>query len=128
MLRGFDNFLLSLADKVTTGRYNFVSLIVKVVLVELVFALSAPAADKAQYFVHLIFNSTLQLINGNSSDLQKLLKYFNGTAIVRFFRIPLAWFASWVTVVSNNLALHSKDLKLSSLTIYALKLVASSSK
>ena len=29
-------------------------------------------------------SSTLQLINGISNDLQKLLKYFNGTAIFTF--------------------------------------------
>ena len=40
------------------------------------------AADKAQYFIHLSFNSPLQFINGISSDLQKLLKYFNGAAVV----------------------------------------------
>ena len=45
-----------------------------------------PAADKTHYFVHLSFNSTLQLINGISSDLQKLLKYFNGTTIVAFLK------------------------------------------
>ena len=30
----------------------------------------------------------LQLINGISSDLEKLFRYFNGTAIVAFFSIP----------------------------------------
>ena len=82
------------------------SLIVKIILLETAFALSAPAADKTQYFVNL--NSTLQLINGISSDHQKLLKYFNGTAIVAFFRISFAQSAS---VFSNNLALYLKDLK-----------------
>ena len=56
------------------------SLIVKIILSPL------PAADKTHYFVHLSFNSTLQLINGISSDLQKLLKYFNGTTIVAFLK------------------------------------------
>ena len=51
-----------------------------------------PAVDKIQYFVHLSFNSTLQLINGISSDLQKLLKYFNGTGIAAFLKIQLAAF------------------------------------
>ena len=49
------------------------SLIVKIILLELAFALSAPAADKTQFFVHLLFNYTL--------------KYFNGTVIVEFSRI-----------------------------------------
>ena len=74
MLRSFDNFLLPLFDKVMTEKYNFVSLIVKIVLLGVVFVLSAPVPDKAQYFVHLRFSSTLQLINGISSELQKLLK------------------------------------------------------
>ena len=56
------------------------SLIVK--LSELSSLLSAAAADKTQYFLHLSFSSTLELINGISSDLRKLLKRFNGTAIV----------------------------------------------
>ena len=53
-------------------------------------AFYVPAADKTQYFVHL--SSTLQLINGISSNLQKLLKYFNDTAIVAFLKIPFAPF------------------------------------
>ena len=96
MLKSFDNFLLSLADKVATGTYNFVSLMVKRNLLALVFSLilfSLPAADKAHYFVHLSFNSTLQLINGISNYLQKLPKYFNGTTIVAFLKLPLAAFA-----------------------------------
>ena len=81
------------------------SLIVKIILLELTFALSAPAADKTQYFDHLSFNFTLQLIDGISSDLQKLLKYFNGTAIVEFLKILFALSAS---VSSNSLVLYSK--------------------
>ena len=82
-------------DKVTTGTYNCVSLIVKLMLLALsalAISLSLPSAEKTQYFVHLSFNSTLQLINGISSDLQKLLKYFNDAAILAFFRIPSAAF------------------------------------
>ena len=44
--------------------------------------ISLPAAEKAQ---HLSLNSVFELINGISNDLQKLHKYFNGTAIVAFF-------------------------------------------
>ena len=73
-----------------TGTYNFVSLTVKIILLELASLLSAPDAVKAQYFDRLSFNYILQLTNGISSDLQKLLKYFNGTAVVTFFRILLA--------------------------------------
>ena len=81
---------MSFAYKVIAGTYNFPPLIVKIILLSLPLVLSALAADKTQYFVYLNFNSTLQLVNGISSDLQKSLKYFNGTVIVAFFRIPLA--------------------------------------
>ena len=102
---------MSLADKVTTGTCNFVFLIVKIILS----TLSAPAADKTQYFVH--FNSILQLLNGITSNLQTLLKYFNGTAIVAFLKIP---FVPSAAVFHNNLALYLKDLKSSPLAISAL--------
>ena len=88
---------MSLADKVTTGTYNFVSLIVQIILLALsalAISLSLPVADKAHYFAHQSFNSTLQLINGISSDLQKLLKCFNGTTIAAFLKIPLAAFGA----------------------------------
>ena len=105
---------MSLADKVLTETNNFVSLIVKTILLRLAFALSLPAADKTQYFVHLSFNSTLQWINGISSDLLKLLIYFNDTAIFAFLEIPSASFGlGWATVSPNNLALYLTDLKLS---------------
>ena len=118
-------------DKVTTGTYKFVSLIVKIILLELKLLslspwYSLPSADKTQYFAHLIFNFTLQLINAISSDLQKLFKYFNGTATVAIFRIPLAAFgAGLATVFSNNSVLYLKDLKLL-LAVSALKSVVSS--
>ena len=69
------------------------------------------------------FNSTFQLINGISSDFQNLLKYFNSTTIVAFFKILFALLGS---VFPNNLVLYLKDLKLLSLAISVLKLVASS--
>ena len=88
---------------------------VKQILLDLSLAFTAPAA--------------LQLLNSISSDLQKLLKYFNGTAIVAFLKILLVWFgAGWTpvfsnnlaTVFPNNLALYFKDLKLSVFAISAL--------
>ena len=80
---------MSLADKVTTETYNFVSLIVKIILLEpLLLTLSTPAADKTLYLFPLSFSSTLQLINDISNDLQKLLESFNGTAIVAFLKNP----------------------------------------
>ena len=97
------------------------SLIVKIISLEIAFGLSAPAADKPQYFVQISFNSTLQWINGISSDLQRLLKYFNGTAIVTFLKIA---FALSLSMFSNNLVLYPKYLKLLLLSTSALKLVA----
>ena len=115
---------MSLAHKVTTGTNNFLSLIVKFIVPEfllllllLLLLLSVPAAGKTQYFADLSFNSTFYLINGISSDLPMLRKYFNGTAI------PLAPSAS---VFFSNLALYMKDLKLLVFAIFALKLVVSS--
>ena len=46
------------------------------------------------YLQHLCFSFTLQLINGISNDLSKLLKCFNGTATVAFFRIMLTAFGA----------------------------------
>ena len=93
----------------TTGICSFVSLIVKIKLLALASSLilfSLPVTIKTPYFVHVSFSSTLQLINGVSSNLQKLLKYFNGTAIVAFLKIPLVAFgAGLATVFPNNLAL-----------------------
>ena len=98
----------------------------KIILLGLAFALSLPGADKRPYFVHLSFKFTLQLINGISSDLQKLLKYFNSTAIGAYFRILLELFgAGWTTVFPNNLALYLNDLKLLVFLILFLILVAS---
>ena len=90
------------------GTYKFVSLIVNIILLRSAFLLSLPAANKTQYFVRLNFSSTLQLINGILSDLQKLIKHFHDTAIIAFFRIP---FATSVLVFSNNLFLYLKELK-----------------
>ena len=116
---------MSLADKVTTGTYNVVSLKVKLVLSSLTLALSLPAGDKTQQLNHLRFNTTLQLINGISSGLQKLLKYFIGTAIVGLFSIPSAALSAWATVFPYNLTLYLKDSKLLSLTISASSVASS---
>ena len=101
-----------LAYKFTRGTFNLVSLTAKIILLGLEFTLSTPTAEKIQSFGHLSLNSTLQLINGISSDLPKLIKYFNDTAIIAFFRIPLNSFgAGRATIFLHNLALYLKDLK-----------------
>ena len=78
----------------TTGTYSFVSLIVKTILLELapssLSVLAVPGADKTKCFVHLSFNSTLHLVTGSSSDLQEVLRYFNGMAMVALFITLLA--------------------------------------
>ena len=68
--------------------HNFVSFIVKIKLLLslLPLTLSVPPTDKTQCFDHLSFSFTLQLINGTSRDLQNLLKCFNGTSVVAFFK------------------------------------------
>ena len=79
--------VLIVADKVMTGTYTFVTFTVKIRLLalsSLLISFSLRAADKTQYFVHLSFSSTFQLNDSISSDPQKLLKYFNGTEIVKF--------------------------------------------
>ena len=75
------------------------------------------------WFIHLSFDSPLQPINGVSSDLQKLLKYFNDITNTVFFKIP---FTSSALVFPNNLALYFGNLKLLPSSILALNLVASS--
>ena len=101
----------------TTGTYSFVSLVVKIILLEFTLLFLIPSKGQIQYFVHVRFNSTLQLINGISSDCQKLLKYFNETAVVAsFFRTEF--------LLSIALALYLKNLKALRFAILALKLVA----
>ena len=69
----------------------------------------------------------MRFIHSISINLQKLLRYSNDAAIVTFLKIPLASFGVSLAFASSNiLALHLKDLKLISLSIPALKLVASS--
>ena len=96
------------------------SLIVKIILLGLAFVLSLSAGDKTQYFIDLCFNSSLQLINGISSEFQKLLENFNGTAIVVFFGFPVAPLAF---AFPNNLALYLKNLKSSVFAILLLLLL-----
>ena len=46
---------------------------------------AVPALDNIRFSYHFNESSTLRLINGNSNDLQKLLKYFSGRAIFTLF-------------------------------------------
>ena len=60
LLRCFDSFWLSFADRKTTGTNNFVSLIVKVTLLDVVLALSKPLECKMQSLFCLSLNSTFK--------------------------------------------------------------------
>ena len=84
------------ADKVTTGRYDFVSFILNVAPVgALVGGLSrlSPCAGtaalliisvKIQFLDHVKVKDTSQLINDTCNVLQKLLRHFNRTTISTF--------------------------------------------
>ena len=75
------NSSLSLVDIVTTGTYNFVSVISNFPSpIELVIT---------QSLDHVKMRLISQLINGISSVLQKLLNYFTGTFISTSFVFPL---------------------------------------
>ena len=80
------------ADKVTTGTYNFVSVIINVAFVgEAIAGISGvfPCAGTAAYVIISVktqfldqvkVKDTSQLINGMSNVLQILVRCFNGTA------------------------------------------------
>ena len=82
---------------------------------------TAPAlVDNTHYFFHVKFNLILQLIRGISSDLKKLLKYFNGTTTFTFnldmpLGLPPAAGAGVITVsgLPNKLILYFKELEVS---------------
>ena len=116
---------MSLANKVTTALYNLVSLIVKIILLSLALVSSALAPEKTQYSLNVSFNFIFQLINDISSNLEKLLKYFNGRGI-GIIAILKFLFASSISIFPNNLVLYLKELKLSLMAISALTLIVSS--
>ena len=76
-------------------------------LLALLLALSVRVAEKTQHFVHSRFNPILQLIN---RDVQKSLKYFNGTAVVTFLQIP---FGPSASAFPTNLAISALKLVVS---------------
>ena len=84
----FSKSLLSLsADKVTTGTYNFVSVILNASFVGAFIAGLFPYASlvvisiKTQFLDHVKIRFTSQLITGISKVLQKLSKCFSSTTI-----------------------------------------------
>ena len=99
---------MSSVDNVTTGTCSFATVILKVAL------LALAAVVRTHFSIHFNENSTLQLISGNSIDLQKLLKYFSSTAIVTYFFVPL------FSISPIPLALCLNDGALSLLVTFAL--------
>ena len=108
----------------TTGTYNFVSAILNIALVWA--RIAGPAgvpplgalsscvviSVKTQFLNHVKVKDTSQLIQDMSKGLQKLLKYFNGTTISRFFLVFV--FPSWVPLFASDvflviLLLYLKD-------------------
>ena len=71
----FNSFTLSLLNKVTIGTYNFVFVILNIVLV---------IVDITQSLLQFSSRWVLQLNNGISKDPQKQIKYFSGTATFPF--------------------------------------------
>ena len=91
-------------DKVTTGMYNFVSLIINT-------ASPAPV-DSTHSVFHVKFNLILQLIKGISNDLKKLLKYFNGTTTFTFNLLTPAASPATSVTLPNNLIFYFKESEL----------------
>ena len=85
------------ADKVTIVTKRFASVILKIAVLAVV---------SKHFSIEFIESSILQLINGISSDPQKFLKYFNGTAIFTPFFIPL------LSVLPIILALYLNEKEL----------------
>ena len=91
--------LSSFVDKVKTGTYNYVSFILNIAFVGeeslrlfvigLLFMLVI-----TQFADQVKVKDTSQLINDMSKLLQKLLKYFNGTAISTFSFYQICLFHS----------------------------------
>ena len=97
-------------DKVTTGTYNFVSIILNFAPDGATIAGSASASavisTKAQFLDQVKINSTSQLISGTFRLLQKLLKYFRG--ITNFACVNESLFSVFPVI----LVLYLKDSEL----------------
>ena len=89
-----NNFALACVDQVTTGTYNFVSVISNFP--------SPVELTITQVDDHVKIKLTSQLIKGISIVLQKLLKYFNGTIISTSFSIPLAGVLPVIFILDLN--------------------------
>ena len=97
---------MSSFDKVTTGTYNFASLIINTGLLAALSAAASLSVDNTHSFFHVKFKLILQLIKGISNDLKKLVKYFNDTTIFTFSLTTLLA----TTGLPNKLTLYLKEL------------------
>ena len=101
-----NSFVLSLVDKVTTGRSSFVSVIGKVVTLS--------PSEIAQFADQVTIRLISQLIKSISRVLQKLLNYFNGTANFSFIMRTLL-------VLSKKFNLYFNDSD-SIITLFGISL------
>ena len=104
MLHCFVRFTLSSVDKVTIRACNLASGILN-------FA-ESPALDKIQPSIQFNSRWILQLINGISNDLHKLLKYYNGTTVFVFFTELFVLLTAFA-VFPTRAALYLNNLELS---------------
>ena len=96
--KSFESFSF---DKVTTGTYNFVSVILNVVPDGATIAVITPAftviSATTQFLDQVKINSTSQLFSGISKLLQKLLKCFSGLTTFAFVNESLIYGFSYNT-------------------------------
>ena len=102
--------------------YNFVSLIINTGLLPRLGAATSLSVDNTHSFFHVKFNLILQLIKGISSDLKRLLKYFNGMTIFTFFLATLRT----IFGLPNKLTLYLKELDVSVAKLFARSFCGSS--
>ena len=67
---------------------------------------SVPELDNIHFLFYVNESSTLQLVNGISNDLQKLLRYINGTTI---FTPSFFLFAPFASVLPIRFDLYLND-------------------
>ena len=108
----FVKFILSLVHKVTIWTCNLGSLI-------LIFA-EFPVLDKIQSSIQSDSRWIFQLICSTFNDLQKLLRYFNGTTIFAFFtELFVLLTASAVLTTRGALYLHNWEISIVRLALSA---------
>ena len=78
----------------------------------------SPALDKMQFSIQFNWRWTLQLVNGNSSELQKVPRYFNVTTnFVSFTELFVLLTASFLSPRRTALYLNDWELSTAKLTL-----------